>query len=343
MAISVMSGVRLMFRCSWLLVCFVVALSGCGDSRETILHTMDAAPYPWTDKSPQYDPSAMRFVVFSDLTGGEREGVFEAAVAQINLLRPELIVNVGDLIEGGTDLADLNAQWDHFDERAGRASAPVVYVGGNHDLMGFEMRDVWQQRIGPRYFHFRYRDVLFLVLDTDDHTPERMQEIIEMRTAAYEVARTKGWGAFADTAYANHPEDETGMISTTQADDLVKAIQDNRDVRWTFVLAHKAPWKSDDMPGWLAIESALSSRPYTVFHGHRHAYQHEVRQGRDYIRLATTGGVFLPQNGPSMDHLVMVTVDEEGAHLANLKMSGILNKSGAVPVHPDLCLEAPCE
>ena len=66
--------------------------------------------------------------------GGERPRVFEIAVAQLNLLRPELIMNVGDLIEGGsTDLDELNAQWDSFDERASRALAPVFYAGGNHD------------------------------------------------------------------------------------------------------------------------------------------------------------------------------------------------------------------
>ena len=93
--------------------------------------------------------------MFSDLTGGEREGVFEVAVAQLNLLRPELILNVGDLIEGGSDdLAELDRQWDWFDERAGKARAPIFYVGGNHDLTGQVLRDVWEERLGARYYHF---------------------------------------------------------------------------------------------------------------------------------------------------------------------------------------------
>jgi len=40
------------------------------------------------------------------LTGGERERIFEIAVAQLALLRPEFIINVGDLIEGGTEDLD---------------------------------------------------------------------------------------------------------------------------------------------------------------------------------------------------------------------------------------------
>ena len=56
---------------------------------------------------------------------------------QLSLLRPELIINVGDLIQGGTDdLEEIDRQWASFDVRASRASAPVFSVGGNHDLTG---------------------------------------------------------------------------------------------------------------------------------------------------------------------------------------------------------------
>ena len=86
------------------------------------------------------------------------------AVKQLRLLRPELIVNVGDLIEGGdADREQLNLQWDTFDERANRARAPVFYVGGNHDLTGVELRQIWDERYGKNYYHFIYRNVLCLV------------------------------------------------------------------------------------------------------------------------------------------------------------------------------------
>ena len=88
-------------------------------------HSQNSGNRPWTHE--QFDASSDKFTfaVFSDLTGNERDRVFEIAVAQLNLLRPELIINVGDLIEGGTeDLDDIDAQWDSFDERAERAHAP---------------------------------------------------------------------------------------------------------------------------------------------------------------------------------------------------------------------------
>jgi len=323
----------------------LLCLAGCDDTgpitSETFRTDVSADVRPWTHENFDASGDKVTFAVFSDLTGGERPRVFEIAVAQLNLLRPELIVNVGDLIEGGTDRAELDGQWDSFDARARKARAPVFYTGGNHDLLGEEMRRTWEDRLGARYYHFRYRDVLFLVLDTEDHSVERLRQIAQLRREALQVANEQGWDAFEHTEYAKLPEDASGMISRVQADHMVKALADNADVRWTFLLMHKAPWANEDMPAWIAIENALVERPYTVFHGHRHAYRHQQRQGRDYIRLATTGGVFLPEHGLSADQVAWVTVDDEGAHVANLLLAGILDKTGRIPLGgDDVCLEA---
>jgi hypothetical protein len=106
-------------------------------------HDVSGQLVPWTDKAFDTSDDKFTFAVFSDLTGGERERIFEIAVAQLSLLRPELIINVGDLIEGGTkDLTEIKNQWVSFDERANRASAPVFYVGGNHDLSGTVLQRV---------------------------------------------------------------------------------------------------------------------------------------------------------------------------------------------------------
>ena len=281
------------------------------------------------------------FAVFSDLTGGERDGIFEIAVQQLNLLRPEMIINVGDLIEGDTDRQVVDRQWDSFDQRAERARAPVFYVGGNHDLLGKTLQEAWAERIGPTYYHFVYRDVLFLVLNTDDHSTERLLEIAELRRQAIAVGETQGWDAFAETEYAQLPENEAGQISDQQSVYFRKVIADHPDVRWTFLFMHKAPWLREDLQAFTDIETALADRPYTLVHGHEHAYEYLERNGRDYIRLATTGGIHLPEMGRSMDQVVLVTVDNDGVDIANLLMSGILDKTGHIPLGgDDVCFES---
>ena len=144
-------------------------------------------------------------------------------------------MNVGDLIEGGTtDRQQLALEWDSFDDRAKGAPAPVFYTGGNHDLTNMTMREVWELRYGARYYYFTYQNVLFLVLDTEDNTPERMQDIFEARAEAIALVEKEGWGVFAETRYSNMPEQTAGTIGTEQSDYFQRVIADHPGVRWTF-------------------------------------------------------------------------------------------------------------
>ena len=59
-----------------------------------------AARNPWTKLELDQGADAFRFAVVSDRTGGHRPGVFSRAVRMINLLQPEFVMSVGDLIEG---------------------------------------------------------------------------------------------------------------------------------------------------------------------------------------------------------------------------------------------------
>jgi hypothetical protein len=336
-ALSLSTVVLISLRCSG-----PAALSNDPDFQ----HDISGDVLPWNSEVFDAANDKFTFAVFSDLTGGERERIFEIAVAQLSLLRPEFIINVGDLIEGGTeDRVEVGEQWDSFDERAEGANAPVFYVGGNHDLTGSMMQAVWAERLGRSYYHFVYKDTLFLVLDTEDHTPERMQEIKDARDYALGLVETGGWDAFRESEYSKLPENAAGNISAEQSQYFQDAIAANPDVRWTFLFMHKAAWKRDDVQTFAAIERALSERPYTVFNGHVHAYEHELRLGRDYIRLATTGGVQSLNKSRSADHITLVTVSESGADIVNLLMQGILDKTGHVPLNgDDVCFElAACD
>jgi hypothetical protein len=323
-----------------------IFLSACGGASDSmheheLAHDIHAGPKPWTEKKLDAGDDKFTFAVFSDLTGGERERVFEIAIAQLNLLRPELIMNVGDLIEGDSkDPAGLAEEWDSFDRRAGMARAPVFYAGGNHDLTGELLRNVWEERYGRRYYHFVYKDVLFLVLDTEDNTAERMQEIFELRNAAIAIYKSDGGEAFERTEYAGLPERLSGTIGPEQSRYFVDIIGHHADVRWTFLFMHKPAWTKDGETTFAAIEAALGDRPYTVFSGHQQVYGYEERLGRDYVQLSTTGGEQYPEYGRSMDHVTLVTVDDTGVDIANLLLSGILDKTGNIPLDgEELCFE----
>ena len=308
---------------------------------EGFTHDVSGAATPWTETRFDNAPDGFTFAVFSDLTGGEREGIFRVAIEQLRLLRPELIVSVGDLIEGGTeDRERLDGEWESFDERTQRARTRVFYTAGNHDLTNPVMWAVWEERYGRRYYHFRYRDVLFLVLDTEDNPPEFQQYIHEIRLAADKVVEEKGWEAWRDTEYGRLEERASGRISADQAAYFREVIAANPDVRHTFLLMHKPAWERPDEEYFATIETALADRPYTVFYGHVHSYLYEQRHGRDYIRLATTGGVQIEGREMAFDHVTLVTVSGDGVDIANLRLDGILDKTGHIPAGGDaLCFE----
>lgn len=299
-------------------------------SAQSFEHDLSEGAVPWTQELAGNDTSDLTFVLHSDLTGGERPGIFELAARQMALLRPEFVISVGDLIEGGGDRDALIAEWEDFDARAALVGAPYIYVGGNHDLSSEAEREVWAERYGPPYYHFRFKDVLFLVLDTEDMSAERRETIASQRAEAVEIYKTDGPEAFAETPYAMSRERVTGAISKAQGDYFVDVVAANRDVRHVFVITHKPAWEAEETE-FHRIEEALSGMPYTVFNGHEHFYEYRERFGRDYIQLATTSGEQFPDKGFSEDHVMLISVRGDEVELVNLMLEGIRDKKIEYP------------
>ena len=189
---------------------------------------------------------------------------------------------------------DRAKEWDFFDQRAKDALAPVFYVGGNHDLTNVTMRDVWVKRYGSRYYHFVYRNVLFLILDSEDYSEERMKEIYLARAEYLNRRDSMTPEQVQEMAYMNMPERRTGDIGLNQSEYFLDAIADHSDVDWTFVFMHKPVWLKNNEPEFAAIESALSDHPYTLFNGHFHTYSHTIRNSRDYIMPVSYTHLTLP-------------------------------------------------
>lgn len=255
---------------------------------------------PWTKLETGRGAGAFRFAVVADRTGGHREGVFRSALGKLDLVAPDFVMSVGDLIEGYTDdAAALNRQWDEFERAVAGLSMPFFYVPGNHDMSSAAMAEMWQRRFGPSYYHFVHGNVLFLVLNS---------ELFGMVHAP-------------DTALPG-PWKQREQLAWLEA-----VLEQQRGARWTFVFVHQPLWDRgpDVHPDWLRVEALLGERPYTVFAGHTHNYAFNRRRGRDFITLATTGGGSRLR-GPAwgeFDHIAHVTLTPEGPVIANLLLDGI--------------------
>ncbi|SHG53018.1 metallophosphoesterase family protein [Flagellimonas flava] len=288
-------------------------------------------PTPWTSDTFELEEEDFTFGIISDLNGGEREGVYSTAVAQLNRLDPTFVLSVGDLIDGGTeDLDQLTREWDSFDARTAKLNMPFFYLGGNHDLTNPTMRTFWKNRLGPRYYHFVYEDVLFLMMDSEDYEEKRMMEIYEARATAIKVINGELEGAYEDTDYFKMEERRVGGMSTDQLNYFKQVLTKYPNVRWTFVLMHKPLWMREGNKGLGQLEAELSNRPYTVINGHFHSFSHRERHGRDYTILGTTGGGQDPTDSLSFDHITLVRMAKKPV-VTHLKMEGILDETGQAP------------
>ena len=290
---------------------------------------------PWTHLDLQNRPENFSFAIVSDLTGGYRPGIFPWAVARLNLLRPEFVLSVGDLIEGYTeDRAQVVGEWETFDGMLAPLVAPFFYVPGNHDYSNPMMAAVWEERLGRDYYHFVYRDVLFLMLNSEEAfttlPPEaaaRIAEYMALRETDMEAARKAGAALMSGIDWEGTME---GELSEEQIRYFERVIAENPDVRWALLFLHKPLWQGDGNAGLARIEAALGERPFTVFAGHVHTYKRFEVGGRVHIRLGTTGGdwtVPIPE-APFYDHVVWVTMTPEGPSIANLLLEGILDEYG---------------
>lgn len=294
-------------------------------------HDIISGPTPWTSSEFELEEDDFTFAIISDLNGGEREGVYKTAVSQLNRLDPTFVLSVGDLIDGGTeDSLQLAKEWDSFDERTSKLNMPFFYLGGNHDLTNPRMRTFWKNRLGPRYYHFVYENVLFLMLDSEDYSKERMIEIYEARATALKIIAGEIEGSYEESTYYHMSERQTGSMSAEQLAYFKSVLEKYPAVKWTFVLMHKPLWMRADDKGLRNLEKLLKNRPYTVINGHFHSFSHTKRNGRDYTILGTTGGGQIEGDSLSFDHITLVRMDKEPI-VTHLKMNGILDETGKVP------------
>lgn len=250
-------------------------------------------PKPYTSLDLNNKPGNFQFAIVTDRTGGHRPGVFLDGVKKLNLLQPEFVMSVGDLIEGYTTNEEtLDRQWTEFNGFIDQLQMPFFYVPGNHDITNKVMEDKWLEMYGKTYYSFVYQEVLFMCLNSED----------------------------------NYRGSSRGTIDDEQYEWIAKTLEENKDVKWTMFFLHQPLWAQQaETLRWPDVEKLLVNRKHTVYAGHRHSYvQYERNNGKYYI-LATTGGGS-PMRGPQFgefDHVVWITMTEEGPIMANLQLDGI--------------------
>jgi hypothetical protein len=310
---------------------------------------IDENANPYTHLNFKNDPDEFQFAIITDNAGGARPGVFSRAVEMVNLLQPEFVVNAGDLIEGYSDDEEqIRAWWQEIDEFLEPLEMPFFFLPGNHDHYSGASVKAWGERFGDErgYYHFVYKDVLFLMVNTEDppktvarlqrDNPEQYQKIAANYPLMDEIQKKDHQTAEDGKRLlelAEPIEEWLGEIgiSDDQVAYFAEVIETNPDVRWTFCFTHSPPHYSpivEKDPGNFAkIEALLADRPYTVFSAHTHTYDYDQRDGRDFVTTATSGAMNVVRPG-AMDHVVWVTMTKDGPKIINLLLNGMMDKKG---------------
>ncbi|MHC4471919.1 MAG: metallophosphoesterase [Planctomycetota bacterium] len=251
-------------------------------------------------------PGAFRFSVMGDNRppGGEdvitQPEEFHQAIREVNFLRPDLVLVLGDLIMGyDPDEALVKKEWDAFFAAIERFAVPVKLVAGNHDVWDAKSRETYLKRVGPLHYAFDHKGCRFLVLNSED---------------------------------IDHPE----RIEGEQLEWLTAELAKGGSAR-TFVFLHKPFWRYD--PGstnWMEDVHPLlaKAKVEAVFAGHWHNY--ERSDDRDGVRYYITGGAGAEIGGNvwagDFHHHLLVDVPAERAKPARVHVlkTGFLEDDGIV-------------
>jgi 3',5'-cyclic AMP phosphodiesterase CpdA len=185
-------------------------------------------------------------------------------------VRPDFVVNLGDDIEDESRAADL-ARYGECQAILREATAPLVNVAGNHDVVHLNRDDLerFWQRSGPLYYSFDARGWHFVVL----HTIEKPDVEIRIPSVQMDWLRED---------LSREPREPAGGAPVIIFMHHSASEQSLDDSRWWPGRSHVALVKER---AELRRIFEQSGRVRAVFNGHLHWNHLDVIAGIPYVTV----------------------------------------------------------
>lgn len=260
------------------------------------------------------EEDVFHFVIYGDRTGGRPDGlkVLEQAVVDTNLLDPDLVMTVGDLIQGYSETDQWLREMEQYKSIMEKLNMKWYPVAGNHDIYwrgkgrppaGHHEQN-YEKQFGPLWYSFRHKNAGFIVLYSDEGDP---------------ATNRKGF-----------TEPALQQMSDEQLEFLERALAELKDADHVFLFLHHPRWIGGRYGrSWKSVHQKLKAagNVTAVFAGHIHRMRYDPQDGIEYFTLATTGGDLsadIPGVG-YLHHMNLVTVREKRVSVSALPIGAVID------------------
>jgi hypothetical protein len=267
------------------------------------------------------EEGVFHFVIFGDRTGGPREGVavLADAVRDTNLLDPDLVMTVGDLVEGYNTTEKWLEEMKEFRGIMEGLRMAWFPVAGNHDIYWRgperppgEHEASYEMHFGPLWYAFSHKNAGFVVLYSDEGNPESGKKGFDTPDLVQISAKQLSWlrEALAKLAAKDH----------------------------VFVFLHHPRWVEQIYRGsnWREVHDILvrAGNVSAVFAGHIHRMRYDGKKdGIEYFALAATGAHIsgdYPLLG-YLHHFNVVTVRQGSFSVAAVPVGAVMDPRQFTP------------
>ncbi|MEO0093587.1 MAG: metallophosphoesterase [candidate division WOR-3 bacterium] len=192
------------------------------------------------------------FVVLGDRTGGAKDEVFEQIIKEIEILKPDFLITVGDLIEGYTNKKEtIESEWNYVLGQMNQTAIPFYLTPGNHDIWDAQSESIYIRHFGKTYYSFDYQRCHFVIID-------------------------------------NSRCDSFAEIPQIQLEWLKRDLKRHKRAPLTFCFLHKPFWHYSNQAEKIHQIFKQGGVDY-VFSGHNHHYFSKIWDSIVYIQVGPSG------------------------------------------------------